>query len=138
MRQIRFRGKDLETKEWVYGFYTQGSWIDPDTDKETIRHIIDDGILHDIDPDTLGQFTGLQDKNGQDIYEWDVIAQHADGLPDIQGIVLYDEANARFVMFYTDSEGMSYVEPLTKVKCYSDDNRELTYEIIGNTTIKTN
>lgn len=66
MREIKFRGKDINTGEWVYGFYTQGSFIDPNTGKETIRHIIDNGMLHDVVPETIGQYTGTdrQERKG--------------------------------------------------------------------------
>jgi hypothetical protein len=64
MREIKFRGNDINIGEWVYGFYTQGGWIDPNTGKETVRHIIHADFLHDVVPDTIGQFTGLCDKNG--------------------------------------------------------------------------
>ena len=38
MRTIKFRGKSLKG-DWVYGFYTQGKWINPNTDEERERHL---------------------------------------------------------------------------------------------------
>ena len=72
-RKILFRGKSLSNREWVYGFYTQGIFINPNTGKETIRHIIDNELLHDVDIDTVGQFTGMTDKNGVKIFESDIV-----------------------------------------------------------------
>ena len=79
MREILFRGKRTDGKGWMYGYYS----FNPITNMHWIRTPRTTYWDEDmIDPSTVGQYTGLKDKNGKRIFEGDIlhIARTADGL----------------------------------------------------------
>ncbi|WP_443773030.1 YopX family protein [Alistipes putredinis] len=88
MKEIKFRGKRLDNGEWIEGdlLRMNGHWIIfPDPAPGGIDK-------YEVDPATVGEFTGLKDKNGKEIYEGDVMEiPETEFNAEIIGRVLFEE-----------------------------------------------
>ena len=112
-REISFRGKSKSTGEWVFG-----NLFDKDTKGRThigttVRRCFD------IDPETVGQFTGMTDKNGTKIFEGDILNEPFQGREKLY-YVLWDE------------DYFSFRAKSGRVDYYLGDMQKYHCEVVGN------
>jgi uncharacterized phage protein (TIGR01671 family) len=131
VREYKFRGKRIDNGEWVYGYYfieerdIEDGIIWRDIPKIQQRYG-DHFQYFDVDPNTVGQYTGWNDENGKEIYEDDLVmvADYAswEGLYK----VIWDEENSMYMIedAYGDREKLcEFEEYLVKGNIY--ENPEL-------------
>ena len=129
MREIKFRGKDSENGKWAFGdLHTLCDKPHIHTEKSKFPYA---GKRSFVIPETIGQFTGLLDKNGKKIYEGDIIkhpyvdpifrdlVEPKDGDGVTSEVVFHDGA---FVVKY-DENDFIYLDAFTRHGCV---------EVIGN------
>lgn len=98
MREILFRGKRIDNGEWVYGDLDQyydtityiRSWVKIVPYLEAVER-----KFFSIQKETAGQYTGMKDKNGQNIFEADIVRTVYDGIEKIF-VVVWDNEELDF------------------------------------------
>ena len=95
MREIRFRGKRVGDGEWVYGDYSQPfrsleapninhlCWISSWNEASQCRNV------SSVDPETVGQFMNINDEDGAEVFEGDIMRDDKHGTTYREGSVTF-------------------------------------------------
>ncbi len=137
-REILFRGKRVDNGEWVKGAYGNHTSFDAmimDRPYPTINGDLSALNFWVVDPTTVGQFTGLTDKNGNRIFEGDILKaiwQHLSNTDTVIGIVKYDDAD--FIL-ETDGHYLFFEDNIFSDECEVVGNIHDNHELLEGSNV---
>ena len=155
-REIEFRGKCVPDSKYA-GEWATGGYVAPDADCERqnegliVKYFGGNAtITYHVDPDTVGQFTGMRDRHGNKVFEGDIVKRASvdsdSSLYYDCGVVIFDKSNASFrLSMYKcvfNGKNIGLFEDDDDVTCnfvtnvvydgQTPQEDEYCYEVIGN------
>jgi len=120
-RDIEFRGKKINTQQWVYGNLSIKEDIVKSSGKIYLINSFKISGSFEVDPETIGMFTGHFDKNGKKVFEGDIrreTVEHSKGDENLYFVCKWLEQTSSFAWFSEDDIYLNW-----------DDEEELDYPI---------
>lgn len=120
IREIKLRGRSTNSGKWLYGCLLKNEEGKFAVVKPFKVNMDNECSCCEVDEETIGQFTGLKDKNNKEIYEGDIVLQQGYNGKKIPMVVKFE--NGAFIVGYHKGSSTRKTPMLVSSKC----------EVIGN------